>query len=85
MAKDGEVATSFQYLYRIMRFFGRYLSKMADAMIEATSSTIKCTAGPWWREVFAKIDNCCVKVDIMGRDCSSVEGKRRGYCFHTEE
>ena len=35
--------------------------------------------------VFAKIDNFCVKVDIMGRDCASVEGKRRSYFFHTEE
>jgi hypothetical protein len=35
MAKDGEVATSFQSLsVRVMRFLGRYLSEMADAMIE---------------------------------------------------
>jgi hypothetical protein len=36
-------------------------------------------------EVFAKIDNCCVKVDIMGRDRSRVEGKRRSDVFHIEE
>jgi hypothetical protein len=26
---------------------------------------------------FCEDDNVCVKVDIMGRDCSSVEGQRR--------
>jgi hypothetical protein len=25
-------------------------------------------------EALATIDNCCVKLDIMGSDCSSVEG-----------
>ena len=34
---------------------------------------------------WSKIDNFCVKGDIMGRDCSRVERKRRSYCFHTEE
>ena len=36
-------------------------------------------------QVFAKIDNFCVKGDIMGRDCSRVEGKRRRSVFHTQE